>query len=443
MMKPIHVVCALILLLFCCCAEEKKELPKKKIKKESVTPQKSDRYSKWDALTPDQRSVIRKWFDYYNDSTDDDSKMREWYDLKYSLSPEEHDAEMELNVMYYNVGNLHISESKFRKRLKEIFGYENVADMDDLYLWKRLSRNTVIVELPDDTDRYFYLSQSSRAVIDLRKMHISFSNYDDLLSYKYESDSVITNDTARFYESDLFYHRNNYLFNESASSCALLLVCDKYFMYHLVMAFGYDGDRMLNRSFLWDYMQGLPNLFDWPFSVVYFYPDGKHKIRHGLLNAVTELSSSGNSFFYLWAEEELERYVDDNQETGNRKNSHKADCFVSSYVTRLDSFISTLSFEERCEVIAHIANTIYPVFLENLDGNCEYIDFWLHSCNINVPTSFWNAINKEHNLLSEIERNNCYGLPHLQELLTVIRSDPRFYDEEGNLAPWSFELSSK
>lgn len=448
-MKKREGLCLLILLLVCFGCMEEKAPQKKKGEKKIVVARKSVAQSKWDSLTPEQQSVLRKTLESYKGDTTEDLGTSPYFPRDI-LTPEEYDAEMELNVRYYNLRKLHISESQFCKRFKEIFGYDDVADMDDQLLLRRLSKNTVIVDLPDVYDYDFYLSQSSRVVISTVMMHISFSDYESVFSYEYESvgksDSIISiigENAVKFSSIDWFYHCNNYLFNDGASSRAWLLAYNKYFMYHLIMTFGYDGDSELNRNFLWDYLQGVRNLFDKPFSVVHFYPDGRYKIRNGLLKQMTELLVQGNSLCYLWAEDELERYcLTDKQKSKNQKNKEGDDLYIPPDKMQLDSAIGALPFEKRCEVIALIANAIYPVFLENSDGNCEYSDVWLQSCNINIPTSFWNAINKEHNLLSEIDRNNCYGLPYLQELMSVIRNDRRFYDEEGNLAPWKFDLSA-
>ncbi|MBP5455135.1 MAG: hypothetical protein J6Y37_01390 [Paludibacteraceae bacterium] len=405
--------------------------------------------TKWDSLTPAQKSVIRKTFELLNDTTVEDEVPFNSQDI---FTPEEFDAKMELSVKFYNLNNLQISENVFRRRIKEIFGYEKVSDIDKHLLWQDLSENTVSMRQPNDFEE-FWISQSSRAILPGRMVNIRFADHRDIQSYEYKSDEYRVGnyiDTTKIYAKDIYAHYNNYIFNGKASSGVWLLLYEKYFMYHLVMNFGYDGDSALCRAFLRDYLRGGDyEVFDMPFTVVHFYPDGRHKILDGVLQEVAELSTSDNSSCFDWAENELYRYAGTASKYASSIEEEEEDDDEDRYIDpmmryamRLDSSINALSFKDRCEIVAHITNYIYPVFLEHIDGNPDYGDVSMHARGIDIPTSFWNAIFRDHELFYEINRNDGYDLPHLQELLMVIRSDDRFYDKDGKLAPWELDLSA-
>ena len=447
-MKIERIIYVLLLAVICCCCTEEKnrtEGKKKRKNMETVVLK-----TKWDSLTPAQKSVIRKTYELLNDTTVDDEVPFNSRDI---FTPDEFDAKMELSVNYYNLDNLQISEDKFCKRLKEIFGYEKVSDIDKRLLWQDFSVNTVSMKQPNDFEE-FWVSQSSRAILPGRMVDIKFDDRKNLQSYEYKCDEYrIGNyiDTIKIYAKDIYAHYNNYIFNEKASSGVWLLLYEKYFMYHLVMNFGYDGDSALCRAFLRDYLNGGDReVFDMPFSVVHFYPDGRHKILDGVLQEVAGLSTSDNADCYAWAENELDRYAETASKytstlTGEDEKEKDEDEYFGPfevYVARLDSFVKALPFKDRCEIVAHITNYIYPVFLEHIDGNPDYGDVRMHARGIDIPTSFWNAIFRDHELFYEINRNDGYGLPHLQELLMVIRSDDRFYDKNGKLAPWELNLSA-
>lgn len=447
-MKIERIIYVLLLAVICCCCTEEKnrtEGKKKRKNMETVVLK-----TKWDSLTPAQMSVIKKTFELLNDTTVDDEVPFNSQDI---FTPDEFDAKMELSVMRFDVKKLHISEDRFCKRLKEIFGYEKVSDIDKRLLWQDLSKNTVIMRQPNDFEQ-FWISQSSKAIMPGCIVGIHFADHTDIDSFEREWDDSrkrYFGDTMRISYLDICNHYNNYIFNEKASSGVWLLLYEKYFMYHLVMNFGYDGDSALCRAFLRDYLNGGDReVFDMPFSVVHFYPDGRHKILDGVLQEVAGLSTSDNADCYAWAENELDRYAETaskytstlTDEDEKEKDEDEYFGPFEVYVARLDSFVKALPFKDRCEIVAHITNYIYPVFLEHIDGNPDYGDVRMHARGIDIPTSFWNAIFRDHELFYEINRNDGYGLPHLQELLMVIRSDDRFYDKNGKLAPWELNLSA-
>lgn len=428
-----------IAMCFTCCS--KKETQIKKIEN-TMTP---IMIEKRESYTPAQRSVIRKIFDLNNDTSVYNEVP---YYSKEIFTPEEFDAQIELCAQKYNYRNLHISEETFRKRLKEVFGYDEVKRFPKELLWRDYSENTVIMSQPEDFEN-FWISNSSKTIMHDRIVDIKFSNMRDITTYIPKAslcDSSWANFTCyddrwKISTIDLYYHWNNYIFNESKASRVWLLKNDIYFMTHLITNFGYDGDMELNKALLGDIIEGgNPSLYDQPFSVVHFYPEGRIKIMDGLLKTMEELSTAENTDYYYWATNELYRYAQ-TAEIGYNEVNDEEDGEYSAKEKEGQSFVNDLSFKQRCEIIAHITNYIYPVCLKFIEENSEYGDPRMHAMGIDIPPSFWNVIFRNHEILYEIDRNNCYGLPNLQQLLTTINSDPRFYNEEGKLAPWDFDFT--
>ncbi|MCQ2194411.1 MAG: hypothetical protein MJZ28_05610 [Paludibacteraceae bacterium] len=436
------LIYTLLIVIGCCnCAEEKKKV---KENPNEITMTTTKVESERNSLTDAQQSLIQKHIQLRYDTTVNNEVP---YYSKDVFTAKEFDAEIELSSQYYNLRNLQISDEKFDRRLKEVFGYDKVRDFPKDMLWRDFSINTVIVAQPEDFEN-FWISKSSKTIMHDNLVDIRFDDNDNYIPKASLSDSTGANFTCchdewKISKIDLYYHWNNYIFNESKASRVWLLKNDIYFMTHLITNFGYDGDMELNKALLGDIIDGFNySLHDQPFSVVHFYPEGRIKIMDGLLKTMEELSTAENSEYFYWAENELYKYappaIYDYYPTFKDNNDEDNEEHVPSHGEEL-TFSRELTFKESCEVIAHITNYIYPVYLKFIDGNIDYGDVRMHAIGVDIPNSFWNVIFRSHEVFYEIERNNGYGLPNMQQLLASIKNDPRFYNDKGVLAPWDFE----
>lgn len=102
--------------------------------------------------------------------------------------------------------------------------------------------------------------------------------------------------------------------------------------------------------------------------------------------------------------------------------------------------IKDLTASQRQEMIAHVVNYMQPVLEKYVDENPEYGAASQRFGNLRIMNFFWNLIKEDHELITEIEKNDYYGLSDLKKLITAMRDFKPFYNPEvEEFEPWEFE----
>lgn len=159
------------------------------------------------------------------------------------------------------------------------------------------------------------------------------------------------------------------------------------------------------------------------------YGEGnKLRIHTEVLERVSELSTETCSDYFESASDvvNLVAYVATYDKVREKKKREE------------HPLLKKLTLAQRRKIIAYIVNTLQPLYEKYnpiFDSGYGHIDKYF----VGIVDCFWNAMVYDHELLREIERNNCYNLPNLTKLIEELRQQDRFINPEtGELEPWRF-----
>lgn len=385
-----------------------------------------------DSLTEIQRKCVEKKFEFIKDPQYEDSKYPA-HKLEGYMTDAERDALIEISILQLRKRYKSVEDSVFSRRFQEVFGYEFnafVKLLDSEHLTKpngeeKIS-NSCIEFVPYDPYRDFYISQKEKVIVDKFNFGGDFEMSDDIKSFtptsRLEQVSLGTSknviETSSF---DYIFHLNNYLFNEANVSRTWLLNKDKYFMAHLLIQYGYDGDNEINKMVLKAYQNKNEEVLDMPVEAFHIYPDGKVKILDGLLKTAADMSTAECGDYFDWATSIV--YLLNGSDDSTEKSWR----------------VKYLTMPQRREIIGHIVDYMQPVYEKYLGSNDKYGPLSYDFGDLQIIDCFWNSLMQDHDLISEIEKNNYYGLPHLESLIVAMKDFKPFYDEKtGEFEPWNF-----
>lgn len=389
-----------------------------------------------ESLTPIQKSCVEKAYYYATDPKYDSWEIGPW-DVDDLMTKEEKDALIELAIWNYRKIYKPIENNVFNKRIQTIFGYDfdSLAQMSG----KKQTDNLISLCSPNP-DIEFLISKKANVIIFWQNLFVDFKEYDNISSF-YPSDRTdsISVGNNQISSLDYLYHLNNYLFNEANVSRTWLINNDKYFMSHLLIQYGYDGDNEINKMVLKKNRDNDVEIIDMPVAAFHVYPDGKVKILDGLLKSAAELSTADCADYFEWATSIVDRfnasafYKEEPSDDYDRSNPLEVEYHHYSQK------IHNLTTSQRREIIAHVINYMLPVYEKYIDGNMSYGTQSLDYGDLRIIDCFWNAITFDHELIAEIEKNKYYGLPNLESLISSMKNFQPFYNEETNeFEPWEY-----
>ena len=393
-----------------------------------------------DSLTPIQKSCVEKAYYYATDPKYDSWEIGPW-DVDNLMTKEEKDAIVELAIWNYSKRYKSVGKEIFYKRFQSIFGYD--FDSFAQSIGKKQTDNLISLCLPDPENE-FLISKKENIIIDWQSLFFEFKEYDDIRSFSPldRTDSVTLGRHSKYIHVsslDYLYHLNNYLFNEANVSRTWLLNNDKYFMAHLLIQYGYDGDNEINKMVLKKNRDNDVEIIDMPVAAFHVYPDGKVKILDGLLKSAAELSTAECADYFEWATSIVDRfnasafYKEAPSDDYDRSNPLEVEYH------RYSQKIHNLTTSQRREIVAHVVNYMQPVYEKYIDGNMSYGSQSLDYGDLRIIDCFWNYMMNDHEVIADFETNNYYGLPELESLISSMKNFKPFYNEEsGEFEPWAF-----
>lgn len=408
----------------------------------------------FDSLTSIQKKCIETVFKFKNDPKYEDVSYSSW-DVDGYMTDDELDAISEISIWdLRRIKNVKpIDDAVFSKRFNDVFGYDfdtfsKFLDWEDEEPQKirgKIYNHNLITILPKDPYREIYISKKEKVIIDWFNFGITFDYSRDIntfmLSTRIKSGVQLGSykDPLHVSSLDYLYHLNNYLFNEANVSRTWLINNDKYFMSHLLIQYGYDGDNEINKMVLKKNRDNDVEIIDMPVAAFHVYPDGKVKILDGLLKSAAELSTADCADYFEWATSIVDRfnasafYKEAPSDDYDRSNPLEVEYH------RYSQKIHNLTTSQRREIVAHVVNYMQPVYEKYIDGNMSYGTQSLDYGDLRIIDCFWNAITFDHELIAEIEKNNYYGLPNLESLISSMKNFKPFYNEETNeFEPWEY-----
>ena len=389
-----------------------------------------------DSLTPIQKSCVEKAYYYATDPKYDSWEIGPW-DVDDLMTKDEKDALIELAIWNYRKIYKPIENKVFNKRIRTVFGYDfdSLAQMSG----KKQTDNLISLCSPNP-DIEFLISKKANVIIFWQNLFINFKEYDNISSF-YPSDRTdrISVGNNQISSLDYLYHLNNYLFNEANVSRTWLINNDKYFMSHLLIQYGYDGDNEINKMVLKKNRDNDVEIIDMPVAAFHVYPDGKVKILDGLLKSAAELSTADCADYFEWATSIVDRfnasafYKEAPSDDYDRSNPLEVEYH------RYSQKIHNLTTSQRREIVAHVVNYMQPVYEKYIDGNMNYGSQSLDYGDLRIIDCFWNYMMNDHEVIADFETNNYYGLPELESFISSMKNFKPFYNEETNeFEPWAF-----
>jgi len=402
-----------------------------------------------DSLTFIQRKCVEKAYSFNHDPKFESWEVGPWsYQTEGYMTEEEKDAIAELSIWDYRKKYKSIDESIFKRRFKEVFGYNfesfsKFCDLEKTVAPVRAEKITnSLISIFSNPYRNFYISKKEKIIIDYFSFGISFDDSNDiktfLLPSRMESGvRVGTIDNPIYFSSmDYLFHLNNYFFHEAGASRTWLIVNDKYFMSHLLIEYGYDGDNDINKMVLMENKRKNMEIIDVPLSSFHIYPDGKLKILDNLLNTAAELSTADTSDYFSWATSVIDSFCVYSRRSGFELNDAQNDS-ENSY--DYASQIKNLTLSQRRELVAHIVNYMQPVYEKYLGTDMGYGNVDSDLGDMRILDCFWNYMMGDHEVIAEIEDNNYYGLSNLQALIEKMKEFKPFYNSKtGAFEPWAY-----
>ena len=409
-----------------------------------------------DSLTPIQRSCVEKAFRYHHDPTlnhDDGPYACSVWDAKGYLTEDEKDAIVELSIWDLKGRYNAVDVSQFNRRMKDVFGYDFESFSKDLergYLGKKYSDNLIAIFLGDPITKYadhytqFYISKKERIITAC--YGIAFDKFDEIKTFippsRFDGGTVLLGTYANpVYVShvDYMYHLNKFLFNEAGASRTWLLVNDPYFMVHLLIQFGYDGDKDINEMTLKKYQEKDAEMIDMPVNVFHLYPNGKIKLLDNLLNAAAEMSTAECADYFNWATSIVNSFciyktrMEEKSESstyGDDTEEEESDEFM---------YIKKLTLSQKREIVAHVVNYMQPVYEKYIESSAKYGSQDSDLGDLHVIDCFWNYMMDDYEVIADMENKNYYGLPNLKSLILSMKDFKPFYNSEtGEFEPWNF-----
>ena len=372
-----------------------------------------------DSLTPIQKSCVEKAYYYATDPKYDSWEIGPW-DVDDLMTKEEKDALIELAIWNYRKIYKPIENNVFNKRIQTVFGYDfdSLAQMSG----KKQTDNLISLCSPNP-DIEFLISKKANVIIFWQNLFINFKEYDNISSF-YPSDRTdsISVGNNQISSLDYLYHLNNYLFNEANVSRTWLINNDKYFMSHLLIQYGYDGDNEINKMVLKKNRDNDVEIIDMPVAAFHVYPDGKVKILDGLLKSAAELSTADCADYFEWATSIVDRfnasafYKEAPSDDYDRSNPLEVEYH------RYSQKIHNLTTSQRREIVAHVVNYMQPVYEKYIDGNMSYGSQSLDYGDLRIIDCFWNYMMNDHEVIADFETNNYYGLPELESLISSMKN---------------------
>ena len=167
---------------------------------------------------------------------------------------------------------------------------------------------------------------------------------------------------------------------------------------------------------------------DAPLYAFHIYPDGKLKILDGILKTAVDISTADCAEYFKWATSIVDLFGKTNFDS---KGSYIKDDFCPK--------IKNLTLSQRREIVAHVVNYMQPVYEKFIGSgmnygnpNSDFGDQLIIGC-------FWNYMMNDHEVIADFEKNNYYGLPNLESLISSMKNFKPFYNEEsGEFEPWEY-----
>ena len=232
-----------------------------------------------------------------------------------------------------------------------------------------------------------------------------------------EMDENTNKDNINVCGDSIDYHWNNYVLNDNKISLAWLLNNGKEKeLKDLLVNFGYDKDDKINELVLND--DNLSIMDKFMGRDIY----GKPKIHEGILRFVERLSDENHSDYFVKASTFVEQiaYILEREDEKQKEYSQ----------------LEGMTLEERHKMIAYVVNTLQPLY-EKYNGQDGYGH--LDKYNIGIVDCFWSAFFDDHELLKDIEANDCYNLPNLTRLIQKVKQDERLVNKQtGIMEPWNW-----
>lgn len=407
-----------------------------------------------DSLSSIQRKCIQTVFKFKNDPKYADVSYSSW-DVEGYMTDDELDAISELSIwdLRKKRNVKPVDDTVFFKRFKDVFGYDfdsfsKFLDWEDEVPHKirgKMYNHNLITILPIDPYRNFYISRKEKVIIDWFNFGVTFDYSRDINTFmlstriKHGVQLGSYKNPIHVSSLDYIFHLNNYLFNEANVSRTWLLNNDKYFMAHLLIQYGYDGDNEINKMVLKKNRDNDVEIIDMPVATFHVYPDGKVKILDGLLKSAAELSTAECADYFDWATSIVDRfnasafYKEEPSDDYDRGNPLEVEYH------RYCQKVYNLTLSQRREIVAHVVNYMQPVYEKFIGSgmnygnpNSDFGDQLIIGC-------FWNYMMNDHEVIADFEKNNYYGLPKLESLISSMKNFKPFYNEEsGEFEPWEY-----
>lgn len=262
---------------------------------------------------------------------------------------------------------------------------------------------------------------------DKKELTINIDTSDSDLKYHIVGNSVPLVDWSKSTDKDNvylrwncdgIYHWNNYILHGNKGSLVWLKNNGYiYSLQQLFYFFGYDKEEMINKSIL-DELGNDP-VSNYPRTFVGWDIGEKLQIREGLLKTIEGNSTASDSKYYTITKDFMYYFA-----------------YTPGEDIPEDDYRRQFTVAERRKVIAYMIDAIQPLY-EKYNGNDGYgVD---DKYFIGVEDAIWNILFDDHELLRQIEANDCYGLPNLAALLQKMREDDRFVNPQtGVLEPWKW-----
>ncbi len=409
-----------------------------------------------DSLTPVQKSCVEKAFRFINDPNlnhDDGPYACAVWNAKGYMTEDEKDAIAELSIWDLKGKYNAVDYSRFNRRMLDVFGYDFDSfskDIEKGYLGKKYSDNLIAIFLGDPITKYgdhyteFYIYKKERIITAC--FNITFDKYDDINTFippsRFDRGTVQIGTYARPVDVshvDYMYHLNNYLFNEAGASRTWLLVNDPYFMVHLLIQFGYDGDKDINKLVLKKNQEKDDEMVDMPVNVFHIYPNGKLKLLDELLKTAAEMSTAECADYFNWATSIVDLFcmyklrLDGKPEGSNYEDDTEEEEMGEF------RYVKKLTLSQKREIVAHVVNYMQPVYEKYIDSNEKYGSQNSDLGGQRIIDCFWNYMMDDPEVIADMENKNYYGFPVLKSLISSMKDYKPFYNSEtGEFEPWNF-----
>lgn len=327
-------------------------------------------------------------------------------------------------MLYYKLkqqGYQFLPDNEYAERIKYVFGIDfNHPDALDKNRFISYKDYIVALNPMPDVDgeddllsKEFYPYRDHQYIF--KKFNLCTVQMPSALSI--EMDGNTNKDNVSVYGDSADYHWNNYVLNGNKVSLAWLLSNGKEReLKDLLFSFGYDKDDKINELVLND--DNLSVMDQFMGRDIY----GKPKAHDGILRFVERFSNENCSDYFAKASTFVEQIA---------YNPEREDEKQKEY-----SQMEGMTLKERHKIIAYAVNTLQPLY-ERYNGQDGYGH--LDKYGIGIVDCFWDAFFYDHELLKDIEAEDCHNLPNLAKLIRKMKQDERLVNKQtGTLEPWSW-----